>query len=222
MLFMKKFILSCAGIFLFVHFIAAQAYEGSIEYKKKKRAAFIIEYPYPPDAVENAIDQKMEKLGYRAKEERGLFNGDKGFKTYSHAYLTDVSDEAIDYVIKVERKSKREDDKSVVYMITMKGDDDHTKILDALAIDKAKTFLNNFSPNVESADLEIKIKGKEDEVAKAEKKLKKLQEDQSEMEGKIKKLQDDLAKNAKDQEDAVKNIDNQKQTLDTLKGRRKS
>jgi len=222
MLFMKKSIITIAGVFLFIHFISAQAYEGTIEYKKKKRAAFIIEYAYPPDAVENAIDQKMEKLGYRGKEERGLFNGDKGFKTYSHAYVTDVSDDAIDYVIKVERKSKKEDDKSVVYMITMKGDDDHTKILDALAIDKAKTFLNKFSPNVEAAHLEMKIKDKEDEVAKAEKKLKKLQEDQSEMEEKIKKLQDDLTKNAKDQEDVAKNIEDQKQTLETLKGRRKS
>src|SRR5215510_10055820 len=109
---MKKLILSFSGMFLLLQFLCAQAYEGTVEYKKKKRAAFIIEYPYPPDAVENAIDQKMEKLGYRAKEERGLFNGDKGFKTYSHAYLTDISDDAIDYVIKVERKSKREDDKS--------------------------------------------------------------------------------------------------------------
>lgn len=219
---MKKSILSVAGIFLFIHFISAQAYEGTVEFKKKKRAAFIMEYPYPPEAVENAIDQKMEKLGYRAKEERGLFNGDKGFKTYSHAYLTDVSDDAIDYVIKVERKSKKEDDKSIVYMIAMKGDDDHTKVFDAVAIDKAKTFLNKFSPNVEAAHLEIKIKEKEEEVAKAEKKLIKLKDDQSEMEEKIKKLQDALTQNAKDQEGAVKNIEDQKQTLDMLKGRRKS
>src|SRR5437870_1951181 len=110
---MKKPFFSLLGMLLFIQFVAAQAYEGTIEYKKKKHAAFVIEYPYPAEAVENAIDQKMEKLGYRGKEEKGLFNGDKGFKSYSHAYITDVSDDAIDYVIKVERKSKKQDDKSI-------------------------------------------------------------------------------------------------------------
>jgi hypothetical protein len=218
---MKKSILVFAGVFLFIQFICAQAYEGTVEFKKKKRAAFVIEYPYPPEAVENALDQKMEKLGYRAKEERGLFNGDKGFKTYSHALIADISDDAIDYVVKVERKSKREDDKSILYMITMKGDDDHSKIFDAAATDKAKTFLNNFNPNIEAAHLEIKIKDKEDEVAKAEKKLKRLKDDQSDMEGKVKRLQDSLKQNARDQDEAAKNIEDQKQALETLKSRRK-
>jgi hypothetical protein len=219
---MKKSFFSLLGMLLFIQFVAAQAYEGTIEYKKKKHAAFVIEYPYPAEAVENAIDQKMEKLGYRGKEEKGLFNGDKGFKSYSHAYITDVSDDAIDYVIKVERKSKKQDDKSIVYMITMKGDDDHSKIFDELTIGKAKSFLNNFQPNVEAANLDIKIKEKEGDVTKAEKKLKKLRDDQAEMEEKIKKLQDALTQNAKDQEDAAKNLDDQKQTLETLRGNKKS
>jgi hypothetical protein len=219
---MKRTILSFLGLFLFINFIAAQAYEGTIEYNKKKRNAFVMEYSYPPEAVEKAIDQKMEKLGYRGKEEKGLFNGDKGFKVYSHAYITDISDDAIDYVIKVERKSKREDDKSIVYMITMKGDADHATILSAEGNGKAKAFLNNFQPNIESAHLDMKIKDQEDGVVKAEKKLKKLKDDQSDLESKIKKLEDNLKDNAKEQEDAAKAIEDQKQILETLKSKRKS
>jgi len=218
---MKKFLLALPAIFIF-NLIYAQAYEGTIEYNKKKRNAFVMEYAYPPEAVEKAIDQKMEKLGYRGKEEKGLFNGDKGFKVYSHAYLTDVSDDAIDYIIKVERKSKKEDDKSIVYMITMKGEADHATILDAAGNGKAKAFLNNFHPNIEAAHLDIKIKGQEDGVVKAEKKLKKLQDDQADLEAKLKKLQDNITENAKEQEDAAKSIEDQKQILDTLKSKRKS
>ena len=219
---MKKVILSFLLTFIFINLISAQAYEGTIEYKKKKRNAFVMEYPYPPEAVENAIDQKMEKLGYRGKEETGLFNGDKGFKVYSNAYLTDVSDDAIDYVIKVERKSKKEDDKSIVYMITMKGEDDQAKILDAEGNRKAKSFLNNFHPNIEAAHLDMRIKGQEDEIVKSEKKLKKLQEEQADTEAKIKKLQDALTLNAQSQEEAAKAIEDQKQVLETMKGRKKS
>ncbi|MES1219831.1 MAG: hypothetical protein ABUT20_30300 [Bacteroidota bacterium] len=219
---MKKVILSFLATFIFISLIYAQAYEGTIEYNKKKRNAFVMEYPYPPEAVEKAIDQKMEKLGYRGKEEKGLFNGDKGFKVYSHAYLTDVSDDAIDYVVKVERKSKKEDDKSILYLITMKGEADHTSVLDAVGNEKAKSFLNNFHPNIEAAHLELKIKEQEDGVVKAEKKLKKLKDDQSDLESKLKKLQDNLKDNAKDQEDAAKAIEDQKQVLETLKSKRKS
>lgn len=219
---MKRAIFSILGLFIFINFISAQAYEGTIEYNKKKRNAFIIEYPYPAEAVESAFDQKMQKLGYRGKEEKGLFNGDKGFKVYSKAYVTEVSDEALDYIVKIERKSKREDDKSVMYMITMKGDADHATLLDAEGNSKAKSFLNNFTPGIEAAHLEMKIKDQEDGVTKVEKKLKKLQDDQADLESKIKKLQDNLTSNAKDQEDAVKEIENQKQVLETLKGKRKS
>ena len=42
------------------------------------------------------------------------------------------------------------------------------------------------------------------------------------MEKKIKNLQDDLKKNAKNQEDAQKDIENQKVLLENLKGKRKS
>ena len=41
----------------------SQAYEGTIEYNKKKQAAIVIDYAYPAEAVENAIVQKNGKDG---------------------------------------------------------------------------------------------------------------------------------------------------------------
>ncbi|MGC4037329.1 MAG: hypothetical protein QM764_15320 [Chitinophagaceae bacterium] len=219
---MKKMILSFVAIIGVINLVSAQAYEGTAQYDKKKRNAVIIEYPYTAEAVQNAIDQKMQKLGYRGKEEKGLFNGDKGFTVYSKAYLPEISDDALDYIIKVERKSKREDDKSILYLITMKGDADQSTLLKADGIEKAKSFLNDFTPNIEVANLELKIKAQEDEVAKSEKKLKKLQDDQSDLEGKVKKLQDNLKDNAKDQETTTKEIETLKLALESLRGQRKA
>ena len=218
---MKRLILTLSAIFILIGFISAQAYEGTIEYKKKKNSAFVIEYPFSPEAVENAIDQKMEKLGNKGREEKGLFNGDKGFKTYSHVFLPEVSDASIDYVIKVERKSKRENDRSIVYMIMMKDAANQMDLMDAEGNGKAKSFLNNFNPNIEAAHLEMKIKDQEDGVAKAEKKYKKLQDDQADMESKIKKLKDNLEENARNQKDAAKSLEDQKQALEALKATRK-
>ena len=84
------------------------AYEGSIEFSKKKQDAYVIDFPYPPQAVEDALVKKMESLGYKSKEEKGMFNKDKGFRAYKAAYITALSGTSMDYMFKVERKSRKE------------------------------------------------------------------------------------------------------------------
>jgi hypothetical protein len=198
----------------------AQAYEGKVDYDKKKHDAFIIEYPYPPEAVENAIVAKMEKLGYSGKEEKGIFNKDKGFRKFKNAYITEIHDRGHDYIIKVEPKSKKQDDKSVVYMIMLKEDANAMAGMDASEISKAKSFLTGLLPHIEAANLELLIIAQEEVIAKAEKKLKNLQDDKIEMEDKIKKLQDNIATNVKDQESTTKDIENQRVQLENLKKKR--
>ncbi len=218
---MKRMIYSLFVATLFSTLLQAQAYEGNIEYNKKKHAAFIIEYPFPPEAVENAIIAKMEKMGYKAKEEKGLFNNDKGFRKYKNAYISEVHDQSHDYIIKVERKSKKQDDRSVVYMIMLKDDVNAMAGMDATAVTKAKTFLNNLHPHVEASHLELQITSQEETVTKAEKKLRNLQDDKKTMEDKIKKLQADIEENVKTQESTQKEIEEQKKVLEAMKIKRK-
>jgi len=69
----------------------------------------------------------------------------------------------------------------------------------------------------QSAVLEKQIrelKAQEEMVAKDEKKLKALKDDRIELEKK-------LAENVKSQDDTIKDIDTQKQSLETLKDKRK-
>jgi len=219
---MRKFILFVVANITILAVASAQSYEGNIDYDKKKQQAYIIEFPYSAEAVENAIVSKIEKLGYKGKEEKGLFNKDKGFIVFKSAFITDINDKSMDYIIKVEQKSKKDKNSSLLYLVVNKDGDDASKSFDASDVGRVKGFLNNLQPDVEAANLELQIKDQEDAVAKAEKKLKNLKDDQDSMEKKIRNLQDDLKKNAKDQDDAQKDIDNQKMTLEVLKGKRTS
>ena len=219
---MRKFLLVAALSFFGDQLHPQSAYEGSIEFSKKKQDAYVIDYPYPPEAVENALVKKMESLGYKVKEEKGMFNKDKGFRVYKAAYITSINNTAMDYVFKVERKSRREKDESQLFMVVMKSDENQFRIFDALTVNNAKRFLDGLLPDVEAADLEIKIKDQEDVVSKAEKKQKNLESDLNDMEKRLKKLQEDIEQNKKDQEKQKQEIINQRTALDTLRSKRKA
>ena len=64
----------CVGLSVSVF---AQSYESSIEYGKKKQQAIAIDYAYTQDAVENAIVQKIEKMGCKGLTNNG--HADIGF-----------------------------------------------------------------------------------------------------------------------------------------------
>ncbi|MDZ4793179.1 MAG: hypothetical protein SGI83_02785 [Bacteroidota bacterium] len=210
---MKKISFLSVILFSVTVAISAQAYESTIQYDKKKQTAISIDYGYPSKAVENAIVQRMEKLGYRAREEKGILNRDKGFLVFKNAYVTDITDVKIDYIIKVERKSRKESDETVLYMILAKDGDNAINKLPPADITSAKSYLNNLLPDIEAANLELNIKAQEEVVAKAEKKLQDLKDDQLNLERK-------LQENKTGQEATQKDIEAQKQALGTLIGKR--
>lgn len=217
---MSKLLLFISAIVLLTINGSTQAYESTIEYDKKRQQAFAIDYPFPVEAVENAIIQKMSSMGYKGKEEKGMFNKNKGFLVYRSAYITDISSNSMDYLIKVEQKSRKEKDASILYLVINKNSENAMNAFNADDVIKAKDFLNKLLPDVESANLELQIKDQEDVVAKAEKKLKNLENDKEDMEKKIKKLQDDIKDNIKDQDDTQKEIQNQRKALEALKAKR--
>jgi len=163
----------------------------------------------------------MNKLGYKGKEEKGMFNKDKGFRVYKDAMIGDISPGRYNYVVNVDRKSKKESDAAVLYLIIMKDDGNALSRLNTEELGKAKAFLYNLLPDIEAENLELQITAQEDVVSKAEKKLKSLQNDKDDMEKRIKKLQDDIKQNEKDQEKQTSEIDNQRKALESLKEKRK-
>ncbi|HEY0433775.1 MAG TPA: hypothetical protein VGC95_07885 [Chitinophagaceae bacterium] len=191
----------------------AQSYEGTVTYQKKDERAIITEYPYPASVVEDAIVDKFEKMGFKNKDS-------KGFLLYKNIVLTEVSSDPADYLIRVDRKNRKDKDQSLVYMIVQKNEQNVISSDESIT-ENGKQFLDHLAPDLDAFNLEVQITDQEAAVTKAQKKLKNLQDDQESMEKKIKKLQSDLEANAKDQENQQKEIDKQKQILDSIKGRRK-
>ena len=192
-----------------------QSYEATIQYDKKKQQAIAIDFVYQPQAVENAIVQKLAKMGYKPKEEKGILNRDKGFLVFKNIFITDILSDRMDYLVKVERKSRKEADESIMYLVMLKDDKNALGIMDATDVGRAKSFLNNLLPEVEAADLELQIIAQQEVVAKAEKKLRDLKEEQTSLEKKI-------ADNKTSQENTQKDIESQKQALVVLEGKRRT
>ena len=211
---MRKLILFT--IFLSVSFLVkGQAHEGTIEFNKGKQACIVMEYNYPPEAVENAMRAKLLKLGYGGKEEKGMFNKDKGFRVYKETTVGEISPNKYDYAINIERKSHKDADETIVSLVIFKDDANALSKLSSDELEKVKSFLNNLLPEVEASNLEILIGAQILSLEKADKKLKTLQDEN-------KKLLEVLEKNIKDQELQKKEIENQNKSLDALKGRRKT
>lgn len=210
-----KSLLLIAGICVgFSISVFAQSYESSIEYGKKKQQAIAIDYAYTQEAVENAIVQKIEKMGFKAKEEKGMFNKDKGFIVFKNALIPEISDERMDYIVKTDRKSRREKDETTLYIIMQRNGENALASMDSYSVGKAKGFANGLTPEIEEANLELQIKAQDNEVVKAEKKFRDLQDEKADLE---KKLQ----KNTADIEKQQKYIETQRIALDGLKSKRR-
>jgi len=200
----------------------AQAKQGTVEYRKKKQDCFYINYNFPPEAVENALMGKLAKMGYKGREEKGMFNKDKGFNIYKEATLNDISPGKYDYVVSIERKSKKESDESVLYLLILNNDVNAFPRLGSDEKEKAKDFLENLTPEVEEAHIDILIAAQAEVLTNAEKKMKQLQTDSVELQNKITTLQEDMLANSRSQESQLTEIANQRKILEAIKSRKKS
>jgi hypothetical protein len=200
-------------IFLLMTGVRVQAQiaatEGEVEYSKGKKMAAVMELPYPPETVEQAIKDYMAKKGVKV-------NSSKGFNIFRSLKLKDGDPELSDLHFKVDRKSRKEKNVSVVHLmvgrpgenVALRTPDDRHKLTDA------KEFLTGLAPVVEAHNLELDIAKQQELLGKEEKKLKSLQDDQ-------KDLEDKLNANKTGQQKQLDEITKQKTILEAMFGRRK-
>jgi cell division protein FtsB len=209
--------------FLFSLFITGFAFaqtpmQTTVEYNGQKYPCYLVEYNLPPDETENVIKNKLKSEGYNAEKS-------KGFLVYRNVRLKDLnSSEAQDVFFKIERKSRKEKDKSLVTMIAAKsGVIPEDKVKGAKSIANIEpsansvSFIKSFENGINLQTHNLVVSAQEEEVATAEKKLKSLQDAQVKLEKKIKDYQSDLEKNKKDQENQTGEIAKQKTLLDQKK-----
>ena len=204
---MKKFLMLLMCFTLQKSF--AQAYESKVDYNKIQQAAVVNEYNYTEQIVEKTLKDKLERMGFKIK-------GNRGFLIVSNAAVMDVSSKPMEYAFKIERKSKKERDITLLSAV-INENGINTTVENS---DRLKSFLVDLIPSIEAVNVDFMVNEQFNAVVKSQKKLKNLQDDQASMERRVRNLQDDLKKNAKDQEDMQKEITKQQEVLDGLKAKK--
>ncbi len=217
-----KCIISTIFSLLITGFVFAQTpMQSTAEYNGQKYPCYITEYNLPPDDTKNVIVEKLRAEGYNADKS-------KGYIVYRDVKLQDLnSSEAQDVFFKIERKSRKEKDKSIVTMITAKAGlipEDKVKgattVADIEPSPNAIVFINSFQSGINLQAYNLAVSDQEDVVAKAEKRLKSLQDDSVKLVKKINEYQTDLEVNKKDQQKQVDEIAKQKAILDVTKAKK--
>jgi hypothetical protein len=205
-------------IFSVVLFITAtaQSRTSTVEYQKINRQAVVNEIPFPEKTIRDAIDEKMEKMGYKGKDS-------KGFTVYNGVRLSDLGNDSYDLYFMADRKSRKEKENSTLTLMISKGFDSFVSdSSDARLMKNAKGYLDSIINVIAAYDLEQQIIAQEDAVKKADKKYTNLMDDGQSLEKKRKNIEQDIEDNKKNQTSQQTEIEKQKQILDTLRGKRKS
>ncbi len=196
----------------------AAAKKSYIEFNGGNYNGFEIELNAPSDIVEDAIKQKFKSMGTKPKEI-------KGFMVYRNVLLASIDPvKPVDAFIKVERKSKKEKDQTLIYFISSAPGEIADEKLKADASAKAgitvlengDAFLLGMIPAVKLGVYDKDLANQQTIVKKEEKNLANLKEDQEELEKKIRKLQSDLEYNRKAQERQSIEVENVKSKLNEL------
>ena len=199
--------LVCAHVLV----MSQTATQTRLEYQKGEKAAATIELPYSVEIVEGAIRKRLESA--TVKEERL-----KGMQVFKGGRTTPTDGEAVDFYFKVDRKGRKEDSTSVVYLILGRPNENVAlrNLNDDFRVQDAKSFLNALVPVVEKHKLDTDIAHHEDLVKKSERTLNNLQNDQRDYEKRIRELQEKLAQNRRDQETQSAELAKQRSARDAL------
>lgn len=194
--------------------VQAQLSEGEVEFSGSKKTVKTMDINNAPDIVEQAIKNKMAKAGYKPKES-------KGWMIFKSVNDPELSDEPCDLHVKVEKKSRKEKDASVVYFFISKPNDHTRAALFSGAALGITGFHSQVTAHADAHQLEKDIQDQEETTKKAEKKYDDLVKEQSSLEKKIKNLQEDLESNKEKQQSQMQEVENQRKALELLKGKRK-
>jgi hypothetical protein len=192
---MKHILWIAIASFVFRLGVHAQAYESKLDFQKTQQPAAIIELSYNQEVVEDGIKDYMVKKGYKSASARG-------FTVFRSARLDSSDTDLSDLYFKIERKSRKEKDVTVITLVPTRPNQDILALSGdstaSMRIDKAKSFLNQLVPFLDAHNTEVQVIAQQDVLKKSQKKLLNLQNDQNDLEKKIRKIQSDQDQNKSD------------------------
>lgn len=213
---MKNMIICLVVSFAFIVTSQAQtATETKLEYQRGEKIAATIDLPYHVDIVEGALINRLKSA--TVKDERL-----KGMLVFKGARVTPTDGEAVDFYFKVDRKGKKDDSTSTVFLILGRPNENVAlrTLNDNFRIDDAKRFLTDVVPEVASFKLDTDIADHDEKVKKTEKSITGLTDDQKKLEERIKELQDRLSQNKLDQEKQNAELNRLRSSRDALLSKR--
>jgi hypothetical protein len=210
---MKKLAFLTLALLCYTHSFS-QATVTITDYQKIQEPAIQYEIPYPEDVVTQALEDTLEKQGYK-----GTSKG--GFMVYRDVHLAAIGPDSYNLYFRVDRKSKNEKDASIVTLMMSKDDIFISEATDMDIVVNAKAYMQNLKPIVQSYDLEEQINSQVDAVRKADNRLNNLVSDSVDIAKKEAKIQLQIQDNITSMTAQKAEIEKQKLILQTLKAKRK-
>jgi hypothetical protein len=198
----------------------SQTTATSVSYNKTNEPALMLELPYNQDVTENFIIDNLKKTGYNPETKGSLFwkqNKVNGYYVFK-GVMFEGSKEVVELYFKVEQKSRKEKDHSIIYLLIGKGEDNFiSSESDEPTFTAGKRFLDNFIDQSAAYKLDQDIKAQESAVKSEEKKLSDLQDDAKSLTKKLEQLQDAIKKNKDELEIQQNVLENERRKLAALK-----
>lgn len=192
-----------------------QARTATAEYNKTVQPAIEIEIPFEEKTVMKSMVEKMEKKGYRGKE-------NKDYMVFKGVTMSELGNGTYDIYFKAERKSRKEKEISILVMLISIG---YEKFLgetdDATLFNNARDFLNKHTESAVAYDLELQVKEQTETTEKAAKKYNNAVEDGEDLVKKKEKIEKEIEENKQKQAELKTESEKQVQILETLKAKRK-
>ena len=215
---MKK-LLAFFLVMLFCITAYTQTYSTNVKFDKTEQPALMLELPYNKEVSEEFIITNLKKTGYEPKTTGSLFwkqNKVNGFYVFKNVRLVGA-DRSADLYFKVEQKSRRQKDQSVIYLLMDKGINEFATSSDYTLHSAGNNFMNGFVQESAIFKHDLDIKAQEEVVKNAEKKLQKLVDEDKKLLNKMEDLQKDIRQNKDDQETQRQMIENEQKKLLELK-----
>lgn len=209
-----KSVFTLAFLFLYAHATWGQAQAGYVENKKVQLSAAVLEVPYEEDIVKDALDNHLNKKSKSATDI-------KGFTSFRNNQGRDDGSMASDLYFKVERKSRKEKNSTIISLLVGKPDPglaEDQKVY--LEMEEAKSILNSLVPVIDAYALEVQIKEQNDVVKKAESKHASLIKEGEDLERKKADIEKKIIENTNRIQAQQAEIENQKQKLTEMVSRR--
>ncbi|MBZ5858494.1 hypothetical protein [Flavihumibacter profundi] len=192
-----------------------KAVEGMAEFQGKKVPAAVLELPYPTSTVDDAIVNHFAEKGYKASKA-------KDYQVFRSVGVG-RSKTPYDVYVKSERKSRREKESSVVYIVLAKPNEVLSSggAADKSSVNDGKEFLNDFTPYLEDFNLGLEIAAQEDIIKKLEKKQTTLLSDSTDLNNRKLQLDQKILENSTALQQQQAEIEKQRLALEATKKRRR-